>query len=393
MGHQSPHYLKLKGKTYYFSRRVPKALQKHSNCSRIEICLHTSFESKAIRQASLLAQELDDQWTILRRRERNDRIARIFGSYVSNEVQTVPQQSRGPSLSEALETYLSLKGAGRPMTFETGARRSIAYLLEVTECKPIDAYQRKDANALREYLKERGLAKESIARNLTNVRAVINFVLRENGLQPNTAFSGIYLGENEAPKRRYVPTSDELRRLQYLCKQCDDEPRWVLGLISDTGLRLSEAIGLSKEDVYLSSPIPYISVVPRPWRRLKTPSSEKKIPLIGTSFWAAERAYDEAKGGLLFPRYCTVSRAFSNSASASLNKWVKRKINRDLVVHSLRHAMRDRLRTVECPVEIIDSICGWQRPGIGETYGSGYKLRAKSNWLERVVRREMSVLT
>jgi hypothetical protein len=58
MGHQSPHYLKLKGKTYYFSRRVPKTLQKHSNCSRIEICLNTSFESKAIGQPSMLAQEL-----------------------------------------------------------------------------------------------------------------------------------------------------------------------------------------------------------------------------------------------------------------------------------------------------------------------------------------------
>jgi hypothetical protein len=279
MGHQSSHYLKLKGKTYYFSRRVPKVLQKHSNCSRIEICLHTPFESKALRQASLLAQELDDQWSILRRRERNDRIARLFGSYTSNEVQTVPQHSRGPSLSEALETYLSLKGAGRSMTFETGARRSIGYLLEVAECKPIDAYQRRDANALREFLRERGLAKESIARNLTNVRAVINFVLREHGIQPNTAFSGIYLGENEAPKRRYVPTADELRRLQQMCKQYDDEPRWILGLISDTGLRLSEAIGLSKEDVCLSSDIPHINVVPRPWRRLKTLTSERKIQL------------------------------------------------------------------------------------------------------------------
>ena len=384
MGHQSPHYLKLKGKTYDFSRRVPKVLQKHSNCSRIEICLHTSFESKAIRQASLLAQELDDQWSILRRRERNDRIARLFGCNVSNEVQTVSQQSRGPLLSEALETYLSLKGAGRSMTFEAGARRSIGYLLEVAECKPIDAYQRRDANALREFLRERGLAKESIARNLTNVRAVINFVLREHGIQPNTAFSGIYLGENEAPKRRYVPTADELRKLQQMCKQYDDEPRWILGLISDTGLRLSEAIGLSKEDVCLSSAIPHINVVPRPWRRLKTLTSERKVPLIGVSLWAAGRAYNEAGGGLLFPRHCTVSKAFANSASASLNKWVKRKINKDLVVHSLRHAFRDRLRAVECPSDMIDVLGGWARKGVGENYGNGYDLRLCAAWLTKL---------
>ena len=91
MGHQSSHYLKLKGKTYYFSRRVPKVLQKHSNCSRIEICLHTAYLSKALRQASLLAQELDDQWSILRRRKRNDRISPLFGSLGSNELKTVTQ--------------------------------------------------------------------------------------------------------------------------------------------------------------------------------------------------------------------------------------------------------------------------------------------------------------
>ena len=53
MGHQSPHYLKLKGKTYYFSRRVPKELQKHSKCSRFEVCLRTSVKSVALKQAIL----------------------------------------------------------------------------------------------------------------------------------------------------------------------------------------------------------------------------------------------------------------------------------------------------------------------------------------------------
>ena len=82
MGHQSPHYLKLKGKTYYFSRRVPKELQKHSKCSRFEVCLRTSVKSVAFKQSMLLAQELDDQWSIVRRRERNDRIARFLSSEV-----------------------------------------------------------------------------------------------------------------------------------------------------------------------------------------------------------------------------------------------------------------------------------------------------------------------
>ena len=381
MGHQSPHYLKLKGKTYYFSRRVPKELQKHSKCSRFEICLRTSVKSVAIKQALFLAQELEDQWSILRRRERNDRIARIFGSEVVSSSASNSVLGRGPTLTEGLEVYLSLKGAGRPGTFETGARRSIGYLLEVSEDKAIDTYERKDANALREYLKSRGLAKESIARNLTNVRAVINFVLREHGLPTNSAFSGVYLGESDAPKKRYVPTALELGKLQEMCRTQDDELRWIIGIIINTGMRLSEVVGLSKDDLFLEPDIPHLRVVPRPWRRLKTSSSERSIPLVGVSLWAAQRASEASENHFMFPKYCSEIKVSSNSASAALNKWLQHKINDRLVIHSLRHVMRDRLRNIECPVDIIDEIGGWTRGTIGDNYGLGHSLAVKYKWL------------
>ena len=43
MVRQSCSYLKLKGQTYYFSRRAPKRLQKHFKTDRVEVCLHTPF--------------------------------------------------------------------------------------------------------------------------------------------------------------------------------------------------------------------------------------------------------------------------------------------------------------------------------------------------------------
>ena len=45
----------------------------------------------------------------------------------------------------------------------------------------------------------------------------------------------------------------------------------------------------------------------------------------------------------------------TNSASAALNKWMKEKLSdSDYVIHGFRHSMRDRLRAVECPSDIID---------------------------------------
>ena len=136
------------------------------------------------------------------------------------------------------------------------------------------------------------------------MRAVINFVLREHGLSTNSAFSGVYLGETDAPKKRYVPTASELKTLQELCRTQDDELRWIIGIIINTGMRLSEVVGLSKDDLFLSSDTPHLRVIPQPWRRLKTSSSERLIPLVGVSLWAAQRALDVSESHFVFPKYC-----------------------------------------------------------------------------------------
>ena len=79
MVHQSCSYLKLKGRTYYFSRRVPKRLQKHFKTDRVEVCLHTQLVSAAARQAQVLACELEEHWYILKRREIKQHLAKVFG--------------------------------------------------------------------------------------------------------------------------------------------------------------------------------------------------------------------------------------------------------------------------------------------------------------------------
>ena len=65
-------------------------------------------------------------------------------------------------------------------------------------------------------------------------------------------------------------------------------------------------------------------------------------------------------------------RTNANSASAALNKWLKGKISEGYTMHSFRHSMRDRLRAVECPSDIIDQIGGWLTLGVGNIYGEGY---------------------
>ena len=56
-----------------------------------------------------------------------------------------------------------------------------------------------------------------------------------------------------------------------------------------------------------------------------------------------------------------------------------------LVLHSFRHSMRDRLRAVECPKEIIDQIGGWSSSDVGESYGEGFPLVLLQNWTAEMV--------
>ena len=83
--------------------------------------------------------------------------------------------------------------------------------------------------------------------------------------------------------------------------------------------------------------------------------------------------------------YCNGQSHNSNSASAALNKWLRTHAPEGCVVQSFRHSMRDRLRAVECPKEIIDQIGGWSSSDVGETYGDGFSLDNINKWLIKII--------
>ena len=160
----------------------------------------------------------------------------------------------------------------------------------------------------------------------------------------------------------------------------DDQTRWFIAMLSGTDMRLSEATGLLSSDIKLDCNLPNIQFVPHPWRRLKTPSSIRQIPIVGASFWAAQRI--KASGHkLAFPKSCSELRCNSNLASAALNKWLKPRTKGRCVIQSFRHGLRERLRAVERPVDIIDAIGGWNTDGVGQAYGKGHALQIKSKYI------------
>jgi hypothetical protein len=110
------------------------------------------------------------------------------------------------------------------------------------------------------------------------------------------------------------------------------------------------------------------------------------MPLVGSSVWSARRIkQSNISNQFAFARYCNEQSHNSNSVSAALNKWLRNHAPEGCVVHSFRHSMRDRLRAVECPKEIIDQIGGWSSSDVGESYGDGFQLSNVSNWINKLL--------
>ena len=94
-----------------------------------------------------------------------------------------------------------------------------------------------------------GLGSSSVQRNFSCIKAVVNFVILEKGLDCSNPFSGVYLhSDNSSKKRRPIPL-DSLKILQQRCVLMDDDLRHLVSLISDTGMRLSEVASYSSSKI------------------------------------------------------------------------------------------------------------------------------------------------
>ncbi len=367
---------------FYFSRRVPGDIRRHYDRPRIVMSLRAKSRRTASARAASLAAHLESDWLALRWRTQGDVLTRFLAEQGPSEA----SPSSAPTISQAKTEYVTAKKAGRSVTFVQGADRAVRYLLQVCEDKPIDAYSRTEINALRDRLFERSLGRLSVKRIFSTLQAIVNFTAREHDLENVRAFSAVYLGEvdgTSSEKRKPIP-APTIKSVQLDCQTHDDPGRWLIALISDTGLRLSEACGLIVEDVDLESSTPHLRIRTHPWRRLKTASGERLVPLVGASLWAAGRAVSSAESQFLFPQYCSSDGVKANSASGALNKWLRKRVPDGCVIHSFRHSFRDRLRAVQCPVDITDRLGGWTIDGVGQGYGDGYPVEVLYEWARKI---------
>ena len=376
---QNRAYLFKKRGIYYFTRRIPSDLKDLYKAERLTYSLRTKCPKSANKQVKDTLGNLKQYWARLRL--NNDLVSGKFLIPNTNKQKAILQII----FSDAVKQYLEIKGKNRGVTFQKSVERTTKYVVASIGDKDLGSYTRTNANSFRDYLFKKGLKGSSVTRVITIVKAIFNFANSENGLNLKNHFSGLQYDRFARVGSREPIPIDDIRAIQKRCIEIDDDLRWLVALISDTGMRLAEATGLLVEDIRLDPEVPFVSVQSYPWRRLKTKGSKRDFPLVGKALWSAKRIKEMSASKFAFPRYNTSTFTSTNTASASLNKWLRIEGFGQYTMHSFRHSLRDRLRYVACPSEITDQIGGWSNKTVGQSYGNGYRLCDLNKWMQRLV--------
>jgi len=285
-------------------------------------------------------------------------------------------------LEEAWNSYVKLKGDKFTDKELSNKQKTVELIIKLSGNKPVRMYKREDARKFRQHF----LDKKQLPtgkRNQTRLQGVFTFAINEYDLDIRNPFSDLNWPIYKPSKKRIPFNHEELVKLSNLCKEANDSLRWCLAIQIETGARISEIVGLRTSDVYLDTSVPYILITETNSRRLKTKSSERSIPLVGIAYWAAKQLITANDSGQLFPQYDDGKNFKRDTATNALNKWLKgRGFNK--TTHCLRHSMSDRLRQIECPLEIIEAILGHSNQSTSMLYGSGYSLELRANHLNKI---------
>ena len=289
---RSPVYFYQRNDIYYFSRAVPKDLQARFNKRRVEVSLKTKSVDKARSLSMTLSDRLERYWDSLRLEQIH---SRELGLSLINADLRPDDKKASLSLDDALRCYQSLNGAGKGDLFFRSSARNIAYLKDCLDNKSLTMIETSDSGKFRDYLFERGLGSSSVKRVFSSIRAIVGLAIKENGIAITNPFVGTFIPDDQNRKRRLPMPVDVLTKIQEICFDMDDEPRWLIAMLSDTGMRLAEAIGLTKDDISLDSATPSIWIKAHPWRPLKTQNSQRYVPAVGSTLWGLKRACESSQ--------------------------------------------------------------------------------------------------
>ena len=352
--------------TYYYNRRVPKhAVNSYGQFIR-QALSKDPLEAEAFSKR--LSDVLEGAWS-----------ATTDASPVNISTIVKSFQPRRVALSEIAAEYLALKQID-----QTPPRVALSTFLSLAGDRDVRDYTRQDAKLFVHYLEMKGNKTATIRRRINSLSAIMNYAYSELDLDKRNPFTRLFIrNEGDDIFKRGTFTNEQLKYGYDKALASGSTVKLLMPMLGETGCRLAEIVGLRLDDIDLENAL--INIRPNSARRLKNKTSERVLPLVGYAKQALEQNLTQADVEWLFPQYIKSGHCYATHASNAVNKWLKKDFG-GLTAHSLRHTFRDRLRAVECPMDMIDQIGGWKSiTSIGNSYGRGFTMDQYRQYLDKIM--------
>ncbi len=390
-------YLQLRGKTYYFSRRVPASLVKIEGRRDLKISLKTDSREEAKAKAASINARIEKRWNALLASDSENAelhwraahdIAKSFGfAFTSSEQMLAAQDvksigvrldaleqgrklthrptvgallgtAKKPSLllSDALDKYLGLTGEIQSRKSENQIRkwknprlkavRNFSNL--VGRDVALEEIDRDMALDFRDWWLDRilneGLKPETANKDLQHLNSIVTTVSDALRIKDTAPFKGLRLKPGQG--ERTPPYSNGFVQSRLLAADALDkldlDHRLIIYLLIETGARPGEIVNLRPENIMLNHPVPHIRIRTIAKREVKTKNAERDIPLVGISLWAAKQRPNG------FPALADRE----DSVSGNINKYLRNNGLKEGPKHrlySLRSAFQDRMIAIRHP--------------------------------------------
>ena len=291
------------------------------------------------------------------------------------------KQKELKAASDFIEAYSILKGLDEDSKAYKDVVRNMGYLTSNLGDHPPHEYSKVEINS---FIRDRckSVKTTSVRREFNSICAVFNLVFEEHEIDHFHRFRKLRIPkEGLDSEERDDFTSDQLNLVRDIVGGSPNKIEQIIGLLIDTGMRSSEAVGLASRDIKLGT-IPHVILHKNPMRPLKTRSSQRIIPLVGSSL-AAAKCLDLSEEWI-FAKYLKTERG-KDSANAAVNKRLHKILGPGSPTsHSFRHTLTTRLRSFECPKDIRKEIGGWASEQ-SELYGTPGDIKNKAGYIEKAL--------
>lgn len=417
----SSNYIQKRGNKFIYRRRVPKEFEQLDPRKEVKIALKTTDYQEALVRSVAHNKQIENFWASLAHSQLASgfetkykaavQLARSYG-FVYKTIEQVSQTDI-TEIVERLSTNLDLEqkaeallgGAGKSQIrlsdcteiywgliydrlfnksehqirkWKNPRSAAMRNFIEVVGDKQLYEITRSDILTFRFWWNDRlknGFSPISANKQMRFVRDMMQLVAINSEIEVD--YAPMFVKVNFRLQNKSRPPFEASFVQNTLIPNLNifnERDRNVILAIADTGARISEIFGLLPADINLDCEIPFISIRPREGYELKTRSSERKIPLVGSALLAFKN----------FPNgfsHTGNPDSFSGNANQRLTKHNLRPTPQHSI-YSLRHTFKDRLIDIEAPEEIIDDLMGHKKSG--PKYGRGHRLETKLKWLQGV---------